>query len=231
MLDALSTNLLAQIKPPSSNSSYSPAASMTSQWGHLRGRPQLCRSTLQRAELVCPSGFRFSARREKREKERGSGHTSSPQLHSTVCIEPFISLLGSVPGLKGSYRSSLCYWCQCQRIWKDAEQVAQCYLFKYRRRRAQSDYKAEKVCQCRSRTFLSRLVNFSGRNRWSLAKSYNYVDNRVCFSKWQLKANTEHLNLRTGAVWQSRTAAGVKVSGEIAAWKLLPEGHQSWHEL
>lgn len=73
------------------------------------------------------------------EKERGSGHTSSPQLNSTVCIESFISLLGSVLWLKGSYRSSLCYWCQCQRISKDAER-AWCYLFKYRQRQAHSDW-------------------------------------------------------------------------------------------
>lgn len=71
------------------------------------------------------------------EKERTSGHTSSPQLNSTVCIEPFISLLGSVLRLKGNYRTPLCYWCQCQKVCKDAEQGAQCYLFKYRQGQAQ----------------------------------------------------------------------------------------------
>lgn len=59
----------------------------------------------------------------------------------------------------------------------------------------------------------------------------NALYNRVQFAKWQLKANTDRLNLRTGVFGSATCVVGVKVSGEIAAWKALPEGHQSLHEL
>ena len=45
---------------------------------------------------------------------RGNGHRSShSSAHSPVCIEPFISLLGSVLGWKGA-EGTLCYWCRWQ---------------------------------------------------------------------------------------------------------------------
>ena len=104
-----------------------------------------------------------------------------------------------MPGLKGSYRSSLCYWCQCQRIWKDAEQGAQCYLFKYRQGQALRDW-GWTACQYCSRKHFGVVLSAKLSCTQSLtcqAPAY-YADNRVGSAKWQLKANTEHLNLRTG---------------------------------
>lgn len=166
----------------------------------------------------------------ERVRERGGGHTSSPKLHSTVCIEPFISLLGSVPELKGSYRSSLCYWCQCQRIWKDAEQGAQCCLFKYRQGQAPRDW-GWTACQYRSRKHFRVVSSAKLSCTQSLtcqAPAY-YVDNRVGFAKWQLKANTEHLNLRTGVfgraaccwrerVWWDCSTKTATTGTSIMAW-------------
>lgn len=69
-------------------------------------------------------------------------------------------------------------------------------MFKYRPGQAQERLRLKRHVNT-AREHFSCLVNFSVRSQ-SFAKSCYYVDSTVWFAKWQLKANTKHLNLWTG---------------------------------
>lgn len=55
------------------------------------------------------------------------------------------------------------------------------------------------------------------RQNHPFAKDCYFADNRVWFAKWQLKANTNRLNLYTGVFGRAVRVVGIEVPGEIAA--------------
>lgn len=62
-----------------------------------------------------------------------------------------------------------------------------------------------------------RLVFKTFRQNPPFAKDGYFGDNRVWFAKWQLKANTNRLNLYTGVFGRAVRVVGIEVPGEIAA--------------
>lgn len=98
---------------------------------------------------------------------------------STVCTESFISLLGSVPGLKGKLQEPsvlLVSVSEDKKMWnKELNAIG----FNYRQGQAQRHYE-NKACQYGLRRFQSCLVNV--RVQLVIAKHY-YVGYRVWFAK------------------------------------------------